>query len=140
MSQEERTAWIMLAVAPVGYAVYLYLVLRAVGPDGLAAVDYRPALLWTVGGAIVVSIVLNIVSRMFDGGRAVKDQRDRDISRLGEYIGQSFVVIGGVAGLILAMLRLDPFWIANAIYLCFVLSALLGSIAKIGFYRGSFHP
>src|SRR5262245_47930814 len=115
MSQEERTAWIMLAVAPVGYAVYLYLVLRAVGPDGLVAVDYRPALLWTVGGAIVVSIVLNIVSRMFDGGRAVKDQRDRDISRLGEYIGQSFVVIGGVAGLILAMLRLDTFWIANAI-------------------------
>ena len=40
----------------------------------------------------------------------------------------------------LAMLRVDTFWIANAIYLCFVLSALLGSIAKIGFYRGSFHP
>jgi hypothetical protein len=70
----------------------------------------------------------------------IKDQRDRDIYRLGEYTGQSFVVIGGLAGLILAMLRVDTFWIANAIYLCFVLSALLGSMAKIGLYRFGFHP
>jgi hypothetical protein len=29
------------------------------------------------------------------------DQRDREINRFGEYIGQSFVVIGRVAALIL---------------------------------------
>ncbi|WP_326586172.1 hypothetical protein [Streptomyces sp. NBC_01294] len=67
-----------------------------------------------------------------------QDQRDREIHHFGEYIGQSFVVIGGVAGLVLAMAEVDQFWIANAIYLAFVLSALLGSAAKIVAYRLGF--
>lgn len=32
----------------------------------------------------------------------------------------------------------DRFWIANVIYLCFVLSAILGSVTKIISYRTSF--
>ena len=64
-----------------------------------------------------------------------KDQRDREIYRFGEYIGQSFVVIGGVAALLMAMAEWDHFWIANVIYLAFVLSAILGSVAKIVAYR-----
>ncbi len=42
---------------------------------------------------------------------------------------------GALGGLALAMLRAEPFWIANAIYLGFFLSAILGSIAKIVAYR-----
>ena len=141
MSLEERNAWVMLVVAPVGYVVYLSWVLREAAGGALQAVEYRPAMLWTIGGAIVAAIVVNIAFGMFfPAGKTIKDQRDRDIYRLGEYTGQSFVVIGGVVGLILAMLKLDTFWIANAIYLCFVLSALLGSLAKIGLYRFGFHP
>jgi len=138
---EERNAWVMLVVAPVGYAVYLSWVLREAAGGALEAVEYRPAMLWSIGGAIVAGIVLGIVFGMFvRPGKTLKDQRDRDIYRLGEYTGQSFVVIGALAGMILAMLRVDTFWIANAIYLCFVLSALLGSLAKIGLYRFGFHP
>ena len=141
MSVEERNAWVMLVVAPVGYVVYLSWVLGEAAGGALQAVEYRPAMLWTIGGAIVAAIVVSIVFGMFSmPGKTIKDQRDRDIYRLGEYTGQSFVVIGALAGLILAMLKLDAFWIANAIYLCFVLSALLGSLAKIGLYRFGFHP
>jgi hypothetical protein len=35
-------------------------------------------------------------------------------------------------------LETDPFWIANVIYLGFVLSAVLGSATKIAGYRGGF--
>ena len=73
-------------------------------------------------------------------GRGQKDQRDREIHRFGEYIGQSFVVIGGVAALVLAMAEADHFWIANAIYLAFVLSSVLGCAAKIVAYRRGFQP
>ena len=62
--------------------------------------------------------------------RDQKDQRDREINRFGEYVGQSFVVIGGVAALVLAMAEADHFWIANALYLAFVLSAVLGSVGE----------
>jgi len=64
-----------------------------------------------------------------------KDQRDKEIYRFGEYIGQSFVVVGAAAALVLAMAEVDHFWIANAVYLAFVLSALLSSTAKIFAYR-----
>ncbi|MFD9127610.1 hypothetical protein ACFV0G_23070, partial [Kitasatospora sp. NPDC059571] len=74
-----------------------------------------------------------------DGGRH-KDQRDREIHRFGEYIGQSFLVIGGVAALVMAMAEVDYFWIANAAYLAFVLSALMSSAAKIAAYRRGFGP
>ena len=40
-------------------------------------------------------------------------------------------MIGALGALVLAMLEADWFWIANVIYLCFVLSALLESITRL---------
>ncbi|NKX52001.1 hypothetical protein HER39_15790, partial [Arthrobacter deserti] len=59
----------------------------------------------------------------------------REIYRFGEYTGQSFLVIGGIAALLMAMAELPHFWIANAVYLAFVLSADLASVAKVVAYR-----
>jgi cell division protein FtsW (lipid II flippase) len=96
-------------------------------------------MLWTIGAAIIASIVLNIAIAIASPKEAgKKDQRDRQINRFGEYIGQSFVVAGGVTALLLTLAEADYFWIANAIYLGFVLSALLGSTAKIVAYRRGF--
>jgi hypothetical protein len=36
------------------------------------------------------------------------------------------------------MLRYDPFWIANALYLSFVVGALVSSAAKLVAYRRGF--
>ena len=107
----------------------------------LAEVPYVAPLLWTIGASIVGSIALHAVlgiSSPRDAGK--KDQRDKEIYRFGEYIGQSFVVIGGVAALLMAMAEWGHFWIANVIYLAFVLSAVLGSVAKIVAYRRGFQP
>ncbi|WP_340688586.1 hypothetical protein LCL61_14930 [Amycolatopsis coloradensis] len=136
---EEKRAWIMVVVTVFGYAAYLIVVLRRAGSGPLVDIPYVAPLLWTIGAAIVASIVLNVAAAITsprDAGR--KDQRDREIGRFGEYIGQSFVVIGGVAALVMAMAELDHFWIANTVYLAFVLSSLLGSIAKIAAYRWGF--
>ncbi|WP_203974584.1 hypothetical protein [Planotetraspora silvatica] len=139
MAFEEKRAWIMVVVTIVAYATYLAVVLGRAGDIPLAEVPYAGALLWTVGGAVVASIVLHIVVAIASPEEAdQKDQRDREINRFGEHIGQSFVVIGGVAALAMAMAELDYFWIANVIYLMFVLSSLLGSTAKIFAYRGGF--
>jgi len=136
MSALEKRAWIRLGTAIAAYATYLVLIL--IRDDGvpLAEVPYVAALLWTIGGAIVVSIVLDILVSILsprDAGQA--DQRDREIARFGDTVGQSFVVIGGVAALLMALLELPYFWIANAVYLAFVLSAVLGGIARLVAYR-----
>jgi hypothetical protein len=50
----------------------------------------------------------------------------------------TLVVLGGVPAMFMAALRLDQFWIANAICLAFTLSAVLGSAARIVGYRRGF--
>ena len=132
MSKEEKRAWILLICAIGAYGIYLALILTQSQTRDLPDVAYAVPLLATVGGSIVASILLDI----FVGGRAErKDQRDREISRFGDAMGQAFVIIGAVGAMLLAIFEFDTFWIANVVYLCFVLSAVLGSIAKITAYR-----
>ncbi|BCJ49836.1 hypothetical protein Asp14428_13110 [Actinoplanes sp. NBRC 14428] len=138
VAHEEKRAWIRLVVAVLGYAAYLIAVLA--GRDGrpLASVPYAAAMLWTIGAAIAASILAEVVVAAANPGASrVTDERDREIGRLGESVGQSSVVIGAIAAMLLAMAERDPFWTANVIYLCFVLSAVLGGITKVVVYRRS---
>ncbi|MCX5380800.1 hypothetical protein [Streptomyces sp. NBC_00091] len=141
MAVEEKRAWIMLVVAVVSYAAYLWAVLERPAGVTLTQAPYIGALLWAVGLAIAASVAGHVaVAALSAKEDNTKDQRDREIHRFGEYVGQSFVVIGAVAGLLLAMAEAAPFWIANAIYLAFVLSSVLGSSVKLVSYRLGFHP
>ncbi|MCP2247235.1 hypothetical protein [Lentzea aerocolonigenes] len=135
MAFEEKRAWALAIIALVGYAVYVLVVLN--GADGpLVDAPYVGALLWTIGGGIVAGIVSGIwfgIAARNDGLQV--DERDREIGRFGDHIGQSFIVIGGVSAMALAAAEAAHFWIANVLYLSFVLSAVLGSLAKIAAYR-----
>jgi hypothetical protein len=136
VTHQEKRAWIMLVVSAAAYAAYAAVILGRAGGHPLARVPYAAALLWTVGAAIVASIVaetaLGVVNR---GDSRLKDERDRRIGSLGDQVGSSFVVIGAVAAMLMAMAGWDKFWIANVIYLCFFLSAILGSVTKVIAYR-----
>ncbi|MGW6448505.1 hypothetical protein [Lentzea sp. NPDC055074] len=136
MAFEEKQAWALAVIAVTGYAVYVVLVLTGMDGRPLVETPYVGALLWTILFGIVAGIVSGIwfgIQSRNDGLQA--DERDREIGRLGDHVGQSFVVIGGVSAMGLAMLEAPYFWIANVLYLCFVLSAVLGSLAKIALYR-----
>ena len=138
MTFVEKRAWIRLATAVLGYAAYAVIIVGRLDGRPLHTVPYAGALLWTVGGAIVASIVAEIAMSIVNPRASrVTDERDREIGRLGELTGQAFVVIGAVAAMLMAMAGWDRFWIANVIYLCFVLSAVLGGITKVVVYRRS---
>ena len=135
MTHIEKRAWIRLVVAVLGYAAYVVVVLNRT-EQRLTTTPYASVLLWTVGAAIVASIVGEMVmSAGASRASRVADERDREIGRLGDHVGQSFVVIGAVAAMLMAMASWDRFWIANVIYLCFVLSAVLGGLTKVIVYR-----
>lgn len=136
MALEERRAWIAGVVAVLGYAGYLLVVLLPESGRPLAERPYAAALLWSIGAAAVVSVALSAAAALVRPEEgAAKDLRDRQINRFGEHVGQSFVVIGALAALLLALAGAAPFWIANVVYLAFVLSAVLGAMAKIAAYR-----
>jgi hypothetical protein len=136
MGYEEKGTWLYLVVAVVGFGVYLALLLPRLATSAVDEVDYVPLMLWTIGGAIVVTIIVRILLEIvFPSEQTKPDQRDKEIERTGERVGNSFVVIGALAALIMSWLELDWFWIANVIYLCFVLSAILSSITRLVAYR-----
>lgn len=137
MAHREKRAWIMLVVAVVAYTIYVTILFGRAGGRHLTEVPYAALLLWTVGASIVANIVAEMVIGMASPKASrMADARDRQIDRLGDHVGQSLLVIGAVAAMLMAMAGWDRFWIANVIYLAFVLSAVLGSIAKIGMYHG----
>jgi len=139
MSSEERNVWVFLVVAVVFYTAYVVVVLSRAQDAPLTEVAYVGPLLWSIGGAIVVAIVGSIAVGLINRREGHEsDRRDKEINRLGEYTGQSFVVIGALAAMLLALAEVDWFWIANVIYLCFVLSAILGAATKLMAYRRDF--
>jgi cell division protein FtsW (lipid II flippase) len=129
----------MLVVSIPAYGVYAGIILSRAGGQPLPQVPYAATLLWTIGASILASIVLEIALGVVNPRASrLKDDRDRQIGRLGDYTGQSFVIIGAVAAMLMAMAGWDRFWIANVIYLCFFLSAVLGAATKIIAYRKGF--
>jgi hypothetical protein len=139
VTHQEKRAWIMLVVSTVAYGVYAGIILSRADGQPLPQVPYAATLLWTIGASILASIVLEIALGVVNPRASrLKDDRDRQIGRLGDYTGQSFVIIGAVAAMLMAMAGWDRFWIANVIYLCFFLSAVLGAATKIIAYRKSF--
>ena len=139
MAHQEKRAWIMLVVTVVAYTAYIVVVLRRANGTPLTEVAYAAVLIASIVLAIAANIVLDIVTSYGTPRSEYKaDARDKEIARIGDLTGQSFLVIGALVGMGLAMLDSDSFWVANVIYLGFVLSAVLGSATKIAGYRGGF--
>lgn len=139
MVYHERVAWSGLIASVIGAAVYVFWVLRAADGGDLAGVDWLPLMLWTIGGAIVLSIVISIlwgvIAGMGDRDATATDIRDQDISRLGGRVEQGFLVIAGLGVIALCAFGADLFWIANTMYAGFAVSAIVGGIARVIAYR-----
>ena len=136
MSYEEKGVWSFLVIAVIGYAVYLVLVIPRLAGTPIGEVDYVWPMVWTIGGAMVAGIVGRILVEMIAPSESYRaDQRDREIGRAGERVGNSFIVIGALATLVMCWFELDWFWIANTVYLCFVVSAILSSLTRLAAYR-----
>ena len=141
MSYEEKRTWVYLVASAGAYGTYLSIIFARGAHIPLTHVSYGWVLLWTTVGSMVASTVgqtLVETARPSDSRRT--DVRDRDISRRGEHIGRWFVIAGAAAAFGMAIVRWDYFWIANVIYLGFVLWAVVGSAVKLVAYRRGLSP
>jgi hypothetical protein len=136
MSSEEKRSWIYAVVVAGVSVVYFVTVLSKVPGADVARIAYVRPMLTAIGAAIVLSIVASIAAAIASPREADRtDERDRQIHRLGEYVGFHVMSIAAISPLVLAMAEVAHFWIANALYLAFVLAALASSIVKIVSYR-----
>jgi len=136
MSYEEKGTWVYLVASAGAYAVYLVIVLGRLASTPVAQVPYAWVLLWTTVASILAATVgrtLVETARPSDSRRA--DVRDKEIRRFGEYASRWFIVAGAAAAFFMALAKWDYFWIANVIYLGFVLWAVVGSAVRLVAYR-----
>jgi hypothetical protein len=139
MSYEEKRMWIYAGVVTVTYAAYLVVMLGRAQYTPLAEASYAGPMLLAIGGAVVASVLLTIVVGIVSPSEAGKaDERDRDIHRFGEYAGGAVLGFGMLLPFGLALAEVPHFWIANAMYLVFVVSALVGTTLKLFAYRRGF--
>ena len=141
MSYEERRIWVYLVTSAGAYGVYLVIVVGRVLHTPVAQVPYGWPLLWTSVASMIASMVgLMLVETARPSDSYRSDVRDKDISRFGEHTSRWFVIAGAGAAFGMAVARWDYFWIANVIYLGFVLWAIVGSVLKLVAYRRGLRP
>ena len=139
MSFEEKSTWTYAVIAVALAAIYFAIVLGQLPQTAAGDLAFQLPLLAAIGGTIGLTIAAHIVIAITapdDAGK--RDQRDKDINRYGEYVGGLVLGVAAVVPLILSLAEVDHFWIANTIYLAFILSATAGSIVKIVAYRRGF--
>jgi hypothetical protein len=139
MTFMEKSNWVVLVVGVPTLLGYLAVVVPQVLGGPVTDVAWVEPMIAAIVAFVVANIAGNVVAAASNPREADKnDERDREIDHFGERVGTWLIVVGSIAGLVLAMARLDHFWIANAIFLGGLLGALLSSVAKIAAYRGSF--
>lgn len=139
MSFEEKGTWVYAVIAVALALIYFAIVLGQLPQTAASDITFQVPLLAAIGATIGLTIAAHILVAIMapdDAGR--RDQRDKDINRYGEYVAGLILGLSAVVPLALALAEADHFWIANTIYLAFVLSTVSGSIVKIVAYRRGF--
>ncbi len=137
MGFEEKIAWAGVIVSIVHFTIYLGVLLTRAATTPMPETPYVDAMLWSIGAAIVVMIVVSIIVAVTTGKDGHEtDIRDKQIKARAEFTSRGLLIAAALAALIFAMLELDAFWIANVLYLGFFFSAMLEAITKIALYRG----
>ena len=149
MPFEEKMTWVSGVVTIIVPVVYFVTMLGRLQSAPAAEIAYQVPLIvamvasvvLTVIGAILMSIGTSVVAvakgRKPEDEIDRKDERDKTISRRGDLIGFYVSSAGMVGVLVLTMLEADYFWIANALYLSFVVAMVVSTVVKlVAYHRG----
>lgn len=120
------------------YFAYVTIVLgRAAVP--ITATSYQAPLLWSIVATVVAVVLVRIFVEVVTPSESHRaDNRDREIDHLGIVRTWWFLTAGAIAALLMALAEWPHFWIANVLYLGFVLQAVTGSVVKVIAYRRGF--
>lgn len=136
MSYEEKGTWAYLVTSVAVWVGYVAVVLTRADGRPVHEVAFVAPLLWAVGISVLATVVGRVAAEIVRPSESHQaDVRDRDVARFGGYVGGLVlsVLVAGVLALVL--LEAERFWIANAIYLAFVVQAAVSSAVRLVAYR-----
>lgn len=150
MTFKEKFTWVILAVFVAVPSIYFTRLFSSMSGADVSTIAYQVPLIisvavsvvFTIAGAIVMGIGTGIAITISGEGSTDDigrdDERDSAIDKRGELAGSYAAAAGAFVALVLAMMRIDQFWIANTIYLSFVASSVTAAIVKLVIYRRGF--
>ena len=135
----EKSNWVVLVVAVATLAVYgTWTLTQALGKP-VAEIGWVQPMIYSIGGFVVLNVLGNVIAAATNPKEADKsDQRDKEINRFGEMVGNYLIIAGACVALVLTMVAADRFWIGNTIYFGGILAAMGASVTKIAAYHGPF--
>lgn len=136
MSYEEKGTWAYLVTSLAVWLGYVVVLARRADGGPLAEQPYVAPLLWAVGLSVAATVVGRVLMEVVRPSESHQvDVRDREVARLGDYVGGLVLSVLVVGVLALALVEADHFWIANAVYAAFVVQAVVSSAVKLVAYR-----
>lgn len=79
MGYGERNAWIGLITGVASITAYVVLIAGQLTTRPVGEVDWAAPMLWTVGGAVALTIILTIVWSTIERGRNDDDRPVEDV-------------------------------------------------------------
>jgi hypothetical protein len=135
----EKSNWVVLVVAVGTIAAYGTWALTQGLSKPVAEIGWVQPMIVSIVGFVVANILGMIIVAASNPKEADKsDQRDKEIDRFGERVGNYLIIAGACVALVLAMAAADRFWIGNTIYFAGILAAMGSSVTKIAAYHGPF--
>ena len=135
----EKGNWVVLLVAVVTLLTYGGTTASQALSKPVAEIGWVQPMIVSIVAFIVANILGMIIVAASNPKEADKsDQRDKEIDRFGERVGNYLIIAGSCGALVLAMAEADRFWIGNTIYLAGILAAMGSSVTKIAAYHGPF--
>ena len=149
MPIEEKMTWVSGVVTIIVPVAYFATMIGRLQSTPAADIHFQRPLIIAIVASVALTIVGSIVMSIGTGITATirgrrpedeidrKDERDKTISRHGDLVGFYVSSAGMVGVLTLTMLEADHFWIANALYLSFVVATVISSVVKlVAYHRG----
>jgi hypothetical protein len=136
MPFEEKSIIATTIAMAIAYGLYFTVVARWALTTPAADIAYQPLMVLTVVLLVVMLIIGQIaiaVSNPAEAGE--RDERDRMINLRGGNLGGYVLAVGVFLALVLAMVRVDQFYIANVLLLWWVLAELSSGVTRIVLYR-----
>jgi hypothetical protein len=139
VSRDEAYNWVFVLTSLISTLVYLGILIPGMIGTPISDVSYVAPFLWVLGSALVVGFGAVVVIRAaWPKESRFRDERDKEIDLIGQYVGSSMVTIGGMAALTLSIVDADRFWVSNSLIVGFLFAAVFSSFSRAAAYRGEY--
>lgn len=135
MTFQEKSTLAMTGILVLVFGWYFALVLGQVASTAPGEIAYQGVMIPVIILLIVLAAVAHAIIAIAKPADADDDERDRAINLRGNQVAGYALAVGTVAGLGLAMVDADAFWIAQVLLAGLVIAEIAEGLTRLVLYR-----